>query len=204
MSRYGQRQESVTVKLLPLDTPDLIELIASWLARKENYQWLDFGGGRQVVTPALLKVMTQRESHFLRAYTDEDGTPIGIAGLNSVDRTFKTATLWGATGEKSFRSRGYATFAGSMILTLAFRDLGLRAINTWVVENNPSLRLVQRLGFRPIGRQRQCHYIDDRVYDRLFFDLLATEHLQLEQSRPHRIEPAAAQASQKEDRAAHV
>ena len=204
MSRYGQRQESVTVKLLPLDTPDLIELVASWLARKENYQWLDFGGGRQVVTPALLKVMTQRESHFLRAYTDEDDTPIGIAGLNSVDRTFKTATLWGATGEKSFRSRGYATFAGSMILTLAFRDLGLRAINTWVVENNPSLRLVQRLGFRPIGRQRQCHYIDDRVYDRLFFDLLATEHLQLEQSRPHRIEPAAAEASQKEDRAAHV
>jgi len=204
MSRYGQRQESVTVKLLPLDTPDLIELVASWLARKENYQWLDFGGGRQVVTPALLKVMTQRESHCLRAYTDEDDTPIGIAGLNSVDRTFKTATLWGATGEKSFRSRGYATFAGSMILTLAFRDLGLRAINTWVVENNPSLRLVQRLGFRPIGRQRQCHYIDDRVYDRLFFDLLATEHLQLEQSRPHRIEPAAAEASQKEDRAAHV
>jgi RimJ/RimL family protein N-acetyltransferase len=204
MSRYGQRQESVTVKLLPLDTPDLIELVASWLARKENYQWLDFGGGRQVVTPALLKVMTQRESHFMRVYTDEDDAPIGIAGLNSVDRTFKTATLWGATGEKSFRSRGYATFAGSMFLTLAFRDLGLRAINTWVVENNPSLRLVQRLGFRPIGRQRLCHYIDDRVYDRLFFDLLATEHLQLEQSRPHRIEPAAAEASQKEDRAAHV
>jgi hypothetical protein len=75
------------VKLLPLDTPDLIELVASWLARKENYQWLDFGGGRQVVTPALLKVMTQRESHFMRVYTDEDDAPIGIAGLNSVDRT---------------------------------------------------------------------------------------------------------------------
>jgi len=183
------------VQLLPLDTPDLIELVARWLARKENYQWLDFGGGRQVVTPALLKVMTQRESHFLRAYTDDEGDPIGIAGLNSVDRTFKTATLWGATGEKSFRSRGYATFAGSVFLTVSFRELGLHAINTWVVENNPSLRLVQRLGFRLIGRQRQCHYIDDQVYDRLFFDLLAGEHRELEQSRPRRIEPAAAEAS---------
>ena len=192
------------MKLLSLDTSDLVELVAGWLARKENYQWLDFGGGRQVVTPALLKVMTQRESHFLRAYTDPDDVPIGIAGLNSVDRTFKTATLWGAAGEKSFRSRGYATFAGSMFLTAAFRELGLHAINTWVVENNPSLRLVQRLGFRRIGRQRQCHYIDGRVYDRLFFDLLASEHRELEQARPHRIESAAAEAAQKEDRAVHV
>jgi hypothetical protein len=27
-----------------------------------------------------------------------------------------------------------------------------------------------------MGRLRQCHYIDDRVYDRLWFDLLASEH----------------------------
>src|SRR5712691_4439869 len=114
------------MKLLPLDTPELLELAASWLARKENYQWLDFGNGRQPVTPALLKIMAQRETHFLRVYTsDRDDIPIGIVGLNSVDRTFKTAMFWGATGEKSFRNRGYSTFASSKFLTLAFRDLGM-------------------------------------------------------------------------------
>jgi RimJ/RimL family protein N-acetyltransferase len=193
------------VKLLPLDTPDRIALVARWLARKENYQWLDFGGGRQVVTPALLKIMTQRESHFMRVYTtDENEEPIGIAGLNSVDRTSRTATLWGATGEKSFRSRGYATFAGSKFLTLAFRELGLHAINTWVVEHNPSLRLVQRLGFRLVGRQRQCHYIDGRVYDRLFFDLLASEHRELEVERPRRSEFDAGPPAQERERAVPV
>lgn len=180
------------MKLLPLDTPELITLVASWLAQKDNYQWLDFGNGRQVVTPALLKVMAQRESHFLRAYTtDEEDTPIGIAGLNSVDRRAGTATLWGATGEKSFRSRGYATFAGSKFLTLAFKELGLHAVNTWVVDGNPSLRLVQRLGFRFIGRLRECHLIDGRRRDRLFFDLLASEHRELARERPQRHgEPA--------------
>lgn len=177
------------MKLLPLDAPEIIELAASWLAQKENYQWLDFGSGRQIVTPALLKIMAQRETHFLRAYTsDRSDVPIGILGLNSVDRTFKTATIWGVAGEKSFRSRGYSTIGTSKMLTLAFRDLGLHAINTWAVDCNPSLRTIERLGFRFVGRQRQCHCIDGRLYDRLVFDLLASEHRELEEKRWHRME----------------
>lgn len=179
------------MKLLPLESADLIALVAGWLARKDNYQWFDFGDGRHLVTPALLKVMLQRDTHFLRAYTSEDGTPIGIAALNGVDRRNGTATLWGATGEKSFASRGYATFAGSRFLTLAFREFGLHAINTWVVDGNPSRRLVERLGFRFIGRQRECHRIDGRCYDRLFYDLLASEHRAFERRRPQRAERTA-------------
>ncbi|HZF14556.1 MAG TPA: GNAT family protein [Steroidobacteraceae bacterium] len=175
------------MKLLPLESPEVIGVAAGWLAREENYRWLDFGAGRQRVSPALLKVMAQRESHFMRVYTaDHDDTPVGIVGLNSVDRGFRTATLWGVAGEKSFRSRGLATFAGSQILTLAFRDLGLHAVNTWVADGNPSLRVVERLHFRPVGRMRQCHYMDGKPYDRLFFDLLATEHREIEHERPRR------------------
>jgi RimJ/RimL family protein N-acetyltransferase len=177
------------MKLLPLDTPEIIELAASWLAQKENSQWLDFWTGKQlVVTPALLKIMAQGGRHFLRVYTsDRDEIPVGIVGLSNVDRIFKTANFWGLAGEKSFRSRGYGTLAGSKFLTLAFRDLGLHTINTWVVEHNPSLRTVERLRFRFIGRQRQCHFIDGRPYDRLLFDLLACEHRELEDGRRHGI-----------------
>jgi RimJ/RimL family protein N-acetyltransferase len=183
------------VKLLPLDRPELLELVAGWLARKENYQWLDFGNGRQIITPTLLKIMAQRETHFLRAFTsDREDIPIGIVGLNSVDRTFKTAMFWGAVGEKSFRNRGYSTVASSKFLTLAFRDLDLHAINTWAVDGNPSRRTIERLGFRFIGRQRQCHYIDGRLYDRLMFDLLASEHRELEDDRRHRTERSHRQA----------
>src|SRR5712664_167275 len=134
------------MKLVPLDSPELIELAAGWLARKENHQWLDFGDGRQPFTPTLLKIMAQRETHFMRGYTsDQDDTLIGIVGLTHVDRAFKTATFWGVSGEKSFRNRGYSTFAGSKLLTLAFRDLGLHTINTWAAEHNPSLRTIERL-----------------------------------------------------------
>ena len=177
------------MKLLPLDTPELLLLAAKWLASKENYQWLDFGNGRQVVTPALLKIMTQRETHFLRIYTwGRDGRPIGIVGLNGVDRTFKTGTLWAVAGEKSFSNRGYVSLASSKFLTLAFRDLGLNVVDTWIVDRNPSARSLERLNFRFVGRRRQCHTIDGRPYDRLLFDLLAAEHRELDEERWHRME----------------
>ena len=177
------------IKLLPLDTPRLIELAAGWLARRENHQWLDFGDGRKVITPTLLKIMSQRDTHFLRVYTAQgDDTPIGILGLNSVDRVFKSATFWGASGDKSFRHRGSSTFASSRFLSLAFRDLGLHSVNTWVADGNPSRKIIERLGFRYLGVQRQCHLIECRLRDRLLYDLLATEHQELDETRWRRVE----------------
>src|ERR1043166_1335687 len=177
LPRLARCAECRNMKLLPLATSEILDLVAGWLAQKENYQWLDFGNGRQIVTPALLKIMAQRDTHFLRAYSgDRDDRPIGIVGLNSVDRVFKTGTLWAVAGEKSFSNRGYVSLASSKFLTLAFRDLGLHVVNTWIVDRNPSVRSLERLNFRFIGRQRQCHTIDGRPYDRLLFDLLGSEH----------------------------
>ena len=62
-------------------------------------------------------------------------------------------------------------------------ELGLHSINTWVVEHNPSLRIGERLHYHYIGRQRQCHMIDGRLYDRVLFDLLASEHRALNESQ---------------------
>jgi RimJ/RimL family protein N-acetyltransferase len=165
------------MKLKPIDNSDLLNLVAGWTSQKENYQWLDFGDGKQILSPAWLKIMTQRPTEVVRVFTsDTDDVPIGVVGLTEVNRHFKTARLWGLVGDKSFRVRGYGTRAASSIVSYGFEELGLHAVDTWVVEGNPSLKLIQRVGFTFIGRQRQCHYIDGRPLDRLWFDLLATEH----------------------------
>jgi len=96
--------------------------------------------------------------------------------------------FWGVCGDKSFRSRGFSNFASSKLMTIAFRDLGLHSVNTWAVEHNQSIRVIERLGFRLIGRQRQCHEIDGRLYDRLLFDLLASEHRELDETGWRRSE----------------
>ena len=72
--------------------------------------------------------------------------------------------------------RGLATRAVNELLTEAF-GAGLRAIAAWAVDSNtPSIRVLERNGFRLIGRQRRCHVVDGQARDRLLFDLLAAEH----------------------------
>ena len=168
------------MQLLPLDSPERIRLAVSWLTQRENYQWLDFGDGRQLVSAEWLKIAMQRGSYVLRLFTaDDDETPIGVVGLSNVNPHFKTASIWVVLGDKSQSGRGYASRATSKMLTFGFNDLGLGAIHTWIVEHNPSIRVAQQVRFRPIGRQRKSHYIDGRAYDRLWFDLLASEHVEV-------------------------
>jgi RimJ/RimL family protein N-acetyltransferase len=166
-----------TLKLIPLDRPEFLTLVADWLGRKDNYQWLDFVDGPQTLTPECLHIALQRGTDLLRLFTSAaDDTPIGVVGLSGVNRHSRTATLWVVLGDKSHSGRGYGSQAASKMLTLGFVTLGLHSINAWIVEHNPSVHVANRVRFRPMGRQRQCHYIDGRVYDRLWFDLLASEH----------------------------
>jgi ribosomal-protein-alanine N-acetyltransferase len=163
------------MKFLRIEGP-LLELAGRWLADESNYQWFDFGAGRQILTPALLQVVLKRPTHYLRIFTDDDGQPIGISALDNINRKARTATMWGMTGEKTFRSRGYATLALSELLTYGFGELGLNAINTWLVDTNPSRKVLERTNFRYVGRMRQCHLINGELHDRLFYDILASEH----------------------------
>ena len=79
-------------------------------------------------------------------------------------------------------------------MTLASNDLGLHSVNTWAVAHNPSIRTIERLGFRFVGRQRQRHTIDGRPHDRLLFDLLASEFRDLDEMRLRRIDKAQREA----------
>lgn len=165
------------MQLVPLDEPELLERAAGWIGRPENRRWLDFGGSVRQLGPTTLKVMSQRSVHVLRAFTNGDGDPIGLVALSEVHPEFKTASPWFVLGEKDHAGKGYTTQAVADLLTYGFRDLGLLSVLAWTVETNtPSIRLLERLRFRFVGRRRRCHVIDGRALDRLFFDLLAHEH----------------------------
>jgi RimJ/RimL family protein N-acetyltransferase len=173
------------MKLLPLDCPDLIKVVADWLGREENYRWLDFGDGAHALTTVSLKIMTQRDIHVLRVFTPDDSdVPIGVVGLSDVRRHWRMAgSVWAVLGRK--RYGGYACRAASKLLTLAFTELGLDAVSAWTVECNlASRRVLEQLNFQYVGRQRRRHWIDGRPYDRLLYDLLATEHREIPDN-PH-------------------
>jgi RimJ/RimL family protein N-acetyltransferase len=167
------------VTLRPVDSPELFRLVAGWLNEPENARWLDFGDGRQSVSPEWLKVGTQRGTMVLRIFDSDAGTPAGVAGFDRINRHFRSAGIFVVVGDKACLRRGYATRATTAMLTFGFADLGLHSIHTWVVEHNPSVHVARNVGFKPVGRQRECHFIDGRPYDRLWFDILGSEHKEL-------------------------
>jgi RimJ/RimL family protein N-acetyltransferase len=184
------------MNLLPLDQPILIELAANWLGREENYKWLDFGEGAHALSVMSLRIMTQRDLHVLRVFTPDDSDlPIGLVALSDIRRQSKTAgSVWMVLGRK--RYAGYAARAVSQLLTLGFDELGLEAVSAWAVETNvASRRVLEQLRFRYVGRQRRWHWIDGRPYDRLLYDLLATEHREITDTPVHRSEAASTAAA---------
>lgn len=164
------------MELKPVGNAD-IALIAEWMTLKENYQWLDFGNGTQILTAVSLKIMSQRDIHYLRLFTpDDDEVPAGLVGLSNINREFKTATLWYLLGNKKYSGTGLTRRAVARMLQVAFQELGLQAINAWVIEHNKaSIEILKKNHFQPAGRIRQCHYIDGCCHDRLLFDILNSE-----------------------------
>ena len=175
------------MQLKPVDTPELLQLVVGWLSLKENYQWLDFGDGRQLISAEWLKIAMQRGTHVLRVFTADDGVPIGVTGFTSINTHFRTANVWVVLGDRRYAGQNYATRGISALMTLGFRELGFEAIHTWIVDGNPSVNVARKVNFKPMGRQRRCHCIDGRRCDRLWFDLLASEHEEFQDVRRQHI-----------------
>jgi len=157
--------------------PDELELVAGWLQDERNYRWLDFGAGRRTVDAVGLRIMCQRDLHWLRVFTpDDEDRAIGLVGLSNVDREYGTAEAWCVLGEKEYGPRDLTIQAVARMLEHGFETMGLGSIFAWTVEvNRGGRRLLDRLRFTYIGRRRRCHRIKGKLYDRLLFDLLAEE-----------------------------
>ncbi|HSN18150.1 MAG TPA: GNAT family protein [Gammaproteobacteria bacterium] len=166
------------MELIPLHDERLIRRASLWLTEKSNRQWLDFGDGARDIDAGALKAMVHSQTHIIRAFTaDDTGEAIGLVGLAGVNRDFRSAILWAVLGDRCYAAKGYVFRATTAMLSLGFAEYGLECVNAWAVEcNRASLRILRKLNFTPIGRQRSCHYIDGRAFDRLLFELQATDH----------------------------
>ena len=140
------------MQLKPLDSPELIRLAAGWLAEKGNYQWLDFGDGRQLVSPEWLKIAMQRGTHVLRIFTSDATTSrSGWSASANVNPHFRTGNFWVVLGDKAYAGQGYASRATSQDADARLPELGLRAIQTWIVATTRRSHVAARVKFRPDG-----------------------------------------------------
>lgn len=160
-----------------------VKTIIKWLQNEENYKWLDFGKGVQKLEAPTIKFMVQREIHTLRLFTPDDSEkPIGIVALSDINKKFKTAVLWYLLGDKEHSGKNYTSRAVTEILNYGFNELKMQSIFAWAIDRNKaSIKILEKNNFKLIGKRRKCHYIESESCDRLYYDLLVDEHLNISQ-----------------------
>jgi diamine N-acetyltransferase len=109
-------------------------------------------------------------------YERATGRPIGNCGLAAIDLANRRTTVGIMIGEPEARGRGFGTEAMRLLLDYAFAVLGLHSAMLTVYEYNPAARRsYEKVGFREIGRRRECRWCNGRYWDEIYMDILAAD-----------------------------
>ena len=116
-----------------------------------------------------------------RAYIIEEKStkkPIGWATIriHGFQLRNTAADVGLALGEKVAWGKGYGTETANLLLDEVFRQLNLHRAEWWTfAENNVSVQLAKKLGFREEARLRDAVFFDNRFHDLVVLGLLKQE-----------------------------
>jgi ribosomal-protein-alanine N-acetyltransferase len=105
----------------------------------------------------------------------EEGQVVGTCGLYDIDLRHGTAAL-GYVLALRLRGRGLMPEAMRAVLGWAFGPLGLHRVQgVCRVDNDPSTRVMEKLGLRPEGVMRGCRVVKGTRIDMKMYAILAPE-----------------------------
>lgn len=106
---------------------------------------------------------------------EASGSPVGIAGLDSVNYIMGDAVLPFFVC-KDFRKKGLATAMTASMLDLAFKRLRLHRLTTFYRSDNTATeRVLEKFGFAQEGRFREGWFVDGVRQDTVIAGILGTE-----------------------------
>ncbi len=104
-----------------------------------------------------------------------DNQLIGTCGYHKWAKRYFRAEI-GYDLSPGYWGQGYMAEALRVVIQHGFEGMGLNRIEALVyVENEPSVRLLRRLGFEQEGMLRDYFYLEAKFYDHYLFALLKRE-----------------------------
>ena len=150
--------------------PEFEKMIVGWsfpVLKKDQREW--FGNCKDDLS----------RLRFIIA-TEQDGA-VGLIGLRDIDwKNGKASGLGIRIAKKEIRSRGLGTDAQMTLMKYAFEELRLHRINASAVTYNiPSLKLLEKVGFKIEGRQREAIYKNGEYHDVILMGCLKSDYEEL-------------------------
>lgn len=103
------------------------------------------------------------------------GQLVGTCGIRLASSGAQEGDI-GYELDPRFWGHGYATEAARAIVDYGFTELELHRVWSWCVADNArSARVLERIGMRREGRQREVEFFKGRWWDRLLYAILVYE-----------------------------
>ncbi len=155
--------------------PEDFAQIAQWLSNREISRWLSSEWRNRDVTASTIAILARNQRNAVYLVLS-DGVPCGMAAFSEIDTVDKTANVWYFLGDQSLAGKGVTTAAIRQFVRLGFNEMQFNSLAAWAMETNrPSQRVLEKAGFKHVGRIRHSAMFQDKSVDRILFDLLPTE-----------------------------
>jgi RimJ/RimL family protein N-acetyltransferase len=166
------------ISLAPATRED-IPLFCAWFANLEvtRYLIMRFPPSEEMEEEWLKR--TAESQSVVYWVMKAEGRTVGSSALHDVDWTNRHATSGTVIGDPADWGKGYATEATRLRTAFAFDELGLERLESESFADNTGMhRVLQRAGYREIGRRHHARFAGGRWHDTVIFELLREEWLQ--------------------------
>lgn len=119
----------------------------------------------------------QGNKHIRLGIFLNDGTVIGDIALQDISWKERSCSLGIGISKIKYRSKGYGTEAGKLLLEYGFNNVGLERISANTLEQNiGAQQSLKNLGFILEGKERKAVYFAGKKWDRLNYGILREEY----------------------------
>lgn len=102
---------------------------------------------------------------------------IGFCSIYNINRSNQSGEISFLIGETQFQGKGYGKEMVGLLLSLAFRKVGLNSLMATVTQQNrQSVQVLEQAGFRNIGIRRQYHFLNEEKLDEILFEMIKEDY----------------------------
>ncbi len=158
-------------------------LVAKWYNDKETRRYMSTTVRGYIYYPRDIKKEIREnnptEEQWFMVCLKSDNKPIGQAGIDDLDFMDWRGEIFFLIGDKDEKGKGYSKEIVRLLLDYAFKKLKLNSLfATVTIENIPSLKVLEKAGFKKIGIRREYNRIGGKYLDEVFLDFTAKDYKQ--------------------------
>ena len=123
------------------------------------------------------KIFNNDKHIYLAICLKDNNKLLGYTSLNDIDNRNRKVQWGGIVIDKEYKSKGYATEVGAIILDFVFNELGLNRLYSSIIEENiASQRFTEKLGFSKEGVFKSSVFKKGKFHNEVLISFLKDDY----------------------------